>query len=201
MLDIFRLDFEAMVEPFVENLVEYNVAVTKAFNGEYVCSSIEKPTREDAVLSFQDKYCRGIGKGKNFGDKFGAKFGAKFSMSAETRATQGMAAMGREINPKELTPQQRDLILNSAKTAMRVFGGAGTPRIDFLCNSATGEIWLNEVNPMPGNVAYYLWEASEPKVSFTKLIDALIDESYREANKLCRNVDLKSAQAALFPNN
>ena len=203
LLDVFRLDFEVMVEPFVDNLVEYNVAVTKAFSGEYVCSAIEKPIREDALLSFNDKYCRGAAKGKfgsKFGGKFGSKFGSKFSMIGSERVTQGIAAMGREINPKELTQKQRDLIINSAKTAMQVIRGAGTPRIDFISNGVTGEIWLNEVNPMPGMVAYYLWEASEPRVPFTKLIDALVEESYVEASRLRRNVDLKSANAALFPN-
>ncbi|MDR2337298.1 MAG: hypothetical protein LBE20_01445 [Deltaproteobacteria bacterium] len=200
LVDVFRLDFEAMVEPFVENLVEYNVAVCKAFDGEIVCSAIEKPTREDALLSFEDKYCRGASKGK-LGEKFGSKFGSKLGtiISGENRMNQGMAAMGREMNPAELTAAQKELILNSAKIAMQVIGGAGTPRVDFVCNSVTGEIWLNEINTIPGMLAYYLWEASEPRVPFTKLIDALIEEAYRSADKLRRNVDLKSAKAALFP--
>ncbi len=206
LVDVFRLDHEAMIEPFIENLVEYNVAVTKSIDGKWRCSVIEKPLRDDAIQSFQDKYLRGAkaGGGKFGGFKLGGSkmgmLGGKFGASqTEDRLTQGMAAMGREFNPEDLTDAQRKIICESAIKAVEIIGAAGTPRVDYICNSATGELWLNEVNTMPGNVAYYLWEASEPRIPFTKLIDGLIDESYREATKISRNIDLKSAKANLFP--
>ena len=62
-------------------------------------------------------------------------------------------------------------------------GGNGDPRIDFLCNSKTRELFLCEVNPLPGSFAYYLWEASDPAVSYTELLTALLDEA---ENKFAR---------------
>jgi D-alanine-D-alanine ligase len=56
-------------------------------------------------------------------------------------------------------------------------GGTGAPRIDFLCNEATGEIWLNEVNPCPGSFGFYLWEAAPEPLGFTALLSHLIDEA------------------------
>src|SRR5689334_24187486 len=43
-------------------------------------------------------------------------------------------------------------------------------RIDFYCNAATGEVWLNEVNPCPGSFGYFLWEAADPPIRFTALL-------------------------------
>jgi D-alanine-D-alanine ligase len=49
-------------------------------------------------------------------------------------------------------------------------------RVDFLMDKHTGEIWLNEINTIPGftPISMYpkLWEASG--ISYTELIDRLI---------------------------
>ena len=37
------------------------------------------------------------------------------------------------------------------------------------------EVWVNEVNTIPGSMAKYLWV--EPKVEFVELIDAMLDEA------------------------
>ena len=55
--------------------------------------------------------------------------------------------------------------------------GTGVPRVDFYCNEATGETWLNEVNPCPGSFGYFLWEAADPPIRFTALLSLLIDEA------------------------
>ena len=55
--------------------------------------------------------------------------------------------------------------------------GRGASRVNFLCNSNTGELWLNEVNPFPGSCGYYLWEAADKPVLFTQLLNDLLDET------------------------
>ena len=55
----------------------------------------------------------------------------------------------------------------------------GAPRVDFLCNQKTGELWLNEVNPFPGSAGYYLWQAAATPVMFTQLLNNLLDEATR----------------------
>ena len=64
--------------------------------------------------------------------------------------------------------------------------GAGAPRTDFICNGQTGEIWLNEVNPFPGSLGYFLWEAAEKPTLFSDLLTALIDEAF--AQRKARNI-------------
>jgi D-alanine-D-alanine ligase len=158
---IFRLDAEALIEPFVPNLVEYNVAVGR-FGGAPRCSAIERPKRVEDLLDFRQKYLSGGG------DKVGGK--------VLGGSSEGMLSLTREINP-DLPPQFADNIRRWARAAFEAVGGTGAPRIDFLCNEATGEIWLNEVNPCPGSFAFYLWEAAEEPVGFTALLSLLIDEA------------------------
>ena len=161
---VFRLDTQAVIEPFVPNLVEYNIAVSR-FAGEVRCSAIEQPKRVEALLDFRQKYLSAGG-----GD--GAKAGGKNL----TRPSEGMLSLTREINPV-LPGQQTPDIRRWATAAFEAVGGTGAPRIDFLCNEATGEIWLNEVNPCPGSFGFFLWEAAEQTVGFTALLSHLIDEA------------------------
>jgi D-alanine-D-alanine ligase len=158
---IFRLDTQAVIEPFVPNLVEYNVSVTR-FDGAPRCSAIERPKRVEDLLDFRQKYLSG-GDGKSGGKTLGT-------------SSQGMLSLTREINP-DLPPEFADNIRRWALAAFEAVGGTGAPRIDFLCNEATGEIWLNEINPCPGSFGFYLWEAAPQPIGFTALLSLLIDEA------------------------
>ena len=71
--------------------------------------------------------------------------------------------------------------------------GSGAPRFDFYGNAETGEVWLNEVNPMPGSYGYFLWEASTHSLGFTQLTTDLIEE----AIALHSEKKLLATQAAL----
>lgn len=55
--------------------------------------------------------------------------------------------------------------------------GAGMARVDFLLNGETGELYLNEVNTIPGftPISMYpkLWEATD--VPYPQLLDRLVD--------------------------
>jgi D-alanine-D-alanine ligase len=161
---IFRLDTDALIEPFVPNLVEYNVSVAR-FGGEPRCSAIERPKRVEALLDFRQKYLSGSDGG-------GSKAGGKNLV----RPSEGMLSLTREINPV-LPGQQAPDVRRWALAAFDAVGGTGAPRIDFLCNEATGEIWLNEVNPCPGSFGFYLWEAAPEPLGFTALLSHLIDEA------------------------
>jgi len=181
LLDIFKIDNQVIIEPFVEHLVEYNIAVSKAF-GDLRVSAIERPIRDLELLSFKDKYLAN-------GD-----LESKLSVPY----TEGMASASREIHPKSLREQQKNIIEESAKKAFTLLSACGAPRIDFLCNETTGEVWLNEVNPFPGSAGYYLWEAATPKVNFTKLVDAMIQEALQEQRRALRIIDPKLTQANIF---
>ena len=44
-------------------------------------------------------------------------------------------------------------------------------------DTETGEIWLNEVNTIPGSLSFYLWEPLGMK--YTTLLDRLIELSLK----------------------
>ena len=58
-------------------------------------------------------------------------------------------------------------------------------RIDFLNDRESGELWVNEINTIPGSLAFYLWQ--EVGVSFSQLMDELVALAFkrqRERQKL-----------------
>lgn len=167
---IFAFDDQALVEPFVENLVEYNVAVCR-IDGAVRTSAIERPKTHDELLDFKQKYLSG-GDGKS--GKAGTKTAGPVS--------QGMLSLTRELNPP-LTAEAEKNIRDWAARMFEGLNGTGAPRIDFIGNSKTGEIWLNEVNPIPGSFGYFLWEAAAQPVLFTELLTHLIEEAQREKRK------------------
>ncbi len=181
---IFRLDTHAIVEPLVENLVEYNLAVRGGKNG-ILTSAIERPKSERELLDFKAKYLSGSGSKKSGGKQPGA-------------ISQGMLSLTREVNPTlpgDLTAKLRGW---GAK-CFEVVGGTGAPRIDFLCNSRTGELWLNEVNPCPGSFGYFLWEAAAEPLLFSELLSALIDEAFTAQRAIQLPPDPTHPDARLFP--
>ena len=98
------------------------------------------------------------------------------SSKGDASSSQGMLSLTREINPV-LPPEMEANLRRWATAAFESVDGTGAPRIDFYCNEATGEVWLNEVNPCPGSFGYFLWEAAEPPLGFTALLSLLIDEA------------------------
>ena len=180
---IFKFDTTAIIEPFVENLVEYNVAVRRS-GGAIVTSAIEKPKRSSELLDFKTKYMAGGSKKTGGGKQPGA-------------SSQGMLSLTREINPK-LPVDLEASIRNWASSAYAAVNGTGAPRIDFLSNEATGEVWLNEINPCPGSFGYFLWEAAEKPVLFTALLDQLIEEAKVSHRAAMLPADPTPVDARLF---
>ena len=50
-------------------------------------------------------------------------------------------------------------------------------RIDFLNDTETGELWVNEINTIPGSLSFYLWEAAG--LPFDQLLDEMIDLAFK----------------------
>ena len=167
---VFEYDDTAILEPFVDNLVEYNVAVSRAF-GDLRCSAIERPKTSEELLDFKTKYLSGNGKD-----------GGKLGQKSASPVSEGMLSLTREINP-DLPPEKISEIHGWALEMFKAVDGTGAPRIDFIGNSETGEVWLNEVNPLPGSFGYFLWEAADDPVFFTDFISALIEEAFSEHRK------------------
>jgi len=153
LLESAHVDREILVEEYIGDKVDYNSAIKK-INGEIVVSEIERPLTDDEVLSFADKYKKG-----------GKKSGG-----------EGMATLSREL-PAKLPMELKERIRATAKEVYRACRLKGMVRIDFLYSAKSDTLYLNEVNPIPGSMAFYLWEASGEL--FEDQITELLEEAVR----------------------
>ena len=156
----FRYATKVLVETAVQNLKEINCSVLGDYE-DAEASECEEPVSSDKILTFTEKY---IGDGSAKGAK-GAKGGVKSSGS------KGMATLKRKI-PADITAEQRDTIRDLAVKAFKCLGCGGVSRIDFMMDTKTGNIWLNEINTIPGSLSFYLWEPVG--VKYSELLDRMI---------------------------
>ena len=142
-LDVaLNLDRRVMIEHALEGAIEVNCALMG--NDEPRASVLEQPISFEEFLSYDDKYLRG-----------GASKGMK---GAERKIPAPIGA--------ELTAQVKALAVEAFKS----IDGRGTARADFLIKD--GEPYLNEINTMPGSLAFYLWQAEG--MSPSQVVDELI---------------------------
>jgi len=96
--------------------------------------------------------------------------------------------------PAAISDEQREKVRNLAVRAFKVLDLAGMARVDFFVCRASGEVFLNEVNTIPGftSISMYakLWDASG--IPFSELVDRLIElafESHAERKALITTYD------------
>ena len=149
-----QYDEKIITEKVVKPMREINCSVV---GDSYSCvaSVLEEVSSvsQDELLSFSDKYLGG-------------------SKSAKSEGSKGMASTAR-IVPAPLTDEQTRLIQQLAKETFRVLGTSGVCRIDFLMDADTKKVYVNEINTIPGSLAFYLWQAAG--VSFSELMDKLVE--------------------------
>ena len=67
-----------------------------------------------------------------------------------------------------------------AGETFRVLSCHGVSRVDVIVDRATGKIYVNEINTIPGSLSFYLWEASG--LSFPGLMDRLVALAVKRKN-------------------
>ena len=149
-----QYDEKIITEKVVKPMREINCSVV---GDSYSCvaSVLEEVSSvsQDELLSFSDKY---LGGGK----------------STKSQGSKGMASTAR-IVPAPLTDEQTRLVQQLAKETFRILGTSGVCRIDFLMDADTKKVYVNEINTIPGSLAFYLWQAAG--VSFSELMDKLVE--------------------------
>ena len=135
----------AVIEPFLEGCRDYLIAVRSY--PEPQLSAIEAPVRDAGAAHIY-----------NYAQKY--------------LAGGGLEGSAREL-PAQVAPGiERAIRVTAAKVA-RVVGVRGVARVDFLVRG--DEVWLNEINTIPGSLAAYLW--IDPPVSRRQLLLDMIAEA------------------------
>ncbi|MCQ2405177.1 MAG: D-alanine--D-alanine ligase [Clostridia bacterium] len=147
-----------LIEHAVPNLREINCSVLGDMY-EAEASVCEEPLNATDILSYQDKYMSGGAKGGSKGGKSGGMSDLKRRCPADI--------------PDEMTRQVQEY----AVATFKALGCLGVSRIDFLNDKETGELWVNEINTIPGSLSFYLWEAAG--VPFAELLDRMISLAFK----------------------
>lgn len=139
----------AVVEPFHKELVDLNISFRTAPTLEV--SDLERPLREGegGVYSYAEKYLAG-GAGEN----------------------AGLTSAPRELPaqvPEDVTERAGEL----ARSVAAVTGLTGVVRVDLLYDAANQELFVNEVNSVPGAMGLYLWAGR--RAASEVLLDALVE--------------------------
>ena len=157
-------DKRILVEVGVEKLEEVNCAAV-GFGSDVTASVCEMPVTWEEFLTFDEKYMRG-GKG--------AKGGAKGS------AKGGMQSLARKV-PAPIPDEMTADIQRMTKEIFSVMDLKGVVRVDYIIDKNTDKVYVNEVNTIPGSLAFYLFEPMG--IPFSKLIDKMVDsamEAYKQ---------------------
>ena len=91
-----------------------------------------------------------------------------------------MASTNRKL-PAELPDKVRSEVEDIAVRAFKALGVSGNSRIDFLIDQDTNKVYINEINSIPGSLAFYLWEAKG--ISFTQVLDDMINIGIKDYKK------------------
>ena len=139
-----RFSSRIIVEHMVQDMMEINCSVLGDADHRE-CSVCEEPIKEKDFLTYDEKY--------GGGEK------------------SGMQASQKKI-PADIPEKTSDKIQRLASDTFRVLACNGVSRIDFMIDKENGDIFVNEINTIPGSLSYYLWE--ESGISFSELIDRLV---------------------------
>jgi D-alanine-D-alanine ligase len=150
-------DDKVVVEQGVENLIEVTLPIIG--NSELQMAQIEQPVAK--FFNFEEKYLKG---------------GKKGSGGVNSQYSHIPAQI-----PDDLAERVREL----GAATYRAIGATGIARIDFLIDAISSNIFLIEVNTLPGSLYVHNWKQSgvSSVALVTKLI-SLAEERHKAKQKL-----------------
>lgn len=165
IMDAINYDTKIIVEEVIPNLTEVNCSVFGNYEYQETSALAEMLTK-NAFLTFNDKYI-GSGKGKL---KTGRKNSGKMSNS-------------EMVIPARISKDIEDKIRDLSVQTFRALNLRGTVRIDFLINSKTNDVYVNEPNTIPGSLSFYMWKKDK---DYTKLLDDMITMTIKDYKNMSK---------------
>ena len=125
------------------------------YDDEIEASPIEMPISGEQFLDFQEKYLASGG-------------------------SKGMASLHRVL-PAPIEDSLKEHIQTISKRIFKMLDCKGVVRIDYMFDSDSEELYITEINTIPGSLAFYLWENAG--ISYTQLIDKMIRFAEKKKKK------------------
>lgn len=174
----FDYDRRVLVEKGLDKPLELNCSVL-GYDDEVEASPIEMPLSAERFLDFNEKYMAGGG-------------------------AKGMASLHR-ILPAPIEDSLRDRIQAMSCRIFRMLDCKGVVRIDYMFDRVSEQLYITEINTIPGSLAFYLWE--EKGVKYSQLIDRMVDcarrahedknlRNYAFTSNILRSVSLGGSKGA-----
>lgn len=152
----FEFDNKVLVEHAIENAREFNCSALGMAGDDVMISDVDEPIKKHQFLSFEDKYIGDV-KGASISkfcdtkDADGAKGG---DLNGGIKGGALSASGGRTyLKDAKLAKKVRELTAQ----AFRLHGLRGVCRVDFLFDPKRKKLYLNEINTIPGSLAFYFW--------------------------------------------
>ena len=85
----------------------------------------------------------------------------------------------KTIIPANITEQQETEIRHQAIRAFKAIDGRGLSRVDFFIENVTGEVYINEINTLPGftSISMYPQLFAKSGIEYSRLLDLLIENT------------------------
>ncbi len=142
-------DRRIIVEKGVDHPREVNCACL-GFGATCTASVCEQPISTDELLSFDKKYL-------------------------ENPAGKGMKSLARVV-PAPIADEMTKRIQLMTCEIFRMLECKGVVRIDYMIDDAAQELYVNEINTIPGSLAYYLFEPLG--ISYKELINRMVEYAF-----------------------
>lgn len=147
----FAYGEHVVVEEYIEKVRELNCAVLHTPYG-YRSSAVEEVCHEGDLLDYEEKY-----------------------MGSSSKQT---------TKQQRIWLKEEDLVIEIQQMSVaiaRLFEIHGVARIDYLYDVEKKQLYVNEINTIPGSLSCYLWEWEG--VGFTQLLDLIIQDGIQEYRK------------------
>ncbi len=146
----FDYDRRVLVEKGLDKPIELNCSVL-GYDHDVTASPIEMPLSGEQFLDFKEKYLANGG-------------------------SKGMASLHRVL-PAPIEDSLRDHIQQLSCDIFRMLDCKGVVRIDYMFDKATEQVYITEINTIPGSLSFYLWENAGMK--YQELIDRMVEAAQR----------------------
>ena len=155
----FNYDDSIIVERAILKKREFNCCLLKMPSGEIV-AKLDEPVSDKVVIGFSDKYLAGSSSAKAL------KFRSKTFMTGNV----GMQNQQRKTNSL-ISGKLKSLLIKNSKLLYECLDMNGVVRMDYIYDQESGNMYLGEINAVPGSLGYYFFDGID-------LIDSLYKSSH-----------------------
>lgn len=152
---VMQKDNRVLVEEYIENRAEYNMAVLSS-KGKLIGSVIEE-IKKDGVCDYYDKYHKDDEEDDNF----------------------------KRIYPATISKALAEEIEKTSKEVYKALSLGGVARIDYIYDTKAKKLYINEVNTIPNFFSHHLFEDKniDYRELLCIMIKEAIDKIHKEEGK------------------